>query len=201
MAEEFSAAYWESRYQRHGAHGSDRPNPQLVVEAGQLRPGTALDAGCGEGSNALWLAERGWLVTAVDVSGTALRRARERAESHAADVADRVDWVQADLTVWGPPVKHFDLVTVHYVHPAGTRQELLRRLGAAVAPGGTLFVVEHDHSDDNARAHSSPDELAASLDPHGWKIEVAERRVRRDTDSHGHAITLHDAVLRARKRS
>ena len=201
MAEEFGAEYWEARYQRHGAHGSHPPSPQLVAEAGQLAPGTALDAGCGEGSNALWLAEHGWHVTAVDVSLTALRRARERANTHAADVADRLDWVLADLTVWEPPREHFDLVTAHYVHPAGSRQVFLARLGAAVAPGGTLFVVEHDHPDENASAHSSPDQLAAALDSDGWEIEVAESRVRRDTDTHGHEITLHDAVLRARKRS
>ena len=201
MAEEFGAAYWEDRYQRHGAHGSHRPNPHLVAEAGQLQPGTALDAGCGEGSNALWLAEHGWRVTAVDVSVTALRRARERAETRAAAVADRLDWVQADLTVWEPPRERFDLVTAHYVHPAGSRQLFLARLGAAVAPGGTLFVVEHDDTDENARAHSPPEQLAASLDSDGWDIDVAESRLRRDADPDGHEITVHDAVLRARKRS
>jgi SAM-dependent methyltransferase len=199
MPDEFDAAYWESRYHSHAAHGSRPPNLLLVAEAGKLAPGTALDAGCGEGGNALWLAERSWRVTAVDISPTALRRAREHAESHGADVADRIDWVEADLTAWEPPREHFDLVTAHYVHPAGSRQELLRRLAAAVALSGTLFVVEHDHSDEHAHTHSSADQLAASLDPQVWEIEVADTRVRRDTDPHGNEIIFHDAVLRARK--
>lgn len=153
-----------------------------MAEAPQFASGTALDAGCGEGGNAIWLAERGWRVTAVDISPTALRRARRHAESRGADVADRIDWVEADLTAWEPSRDHFDLVTAHYVHPAGSRQDLLHRLAAAVAPGGTLFVVEHDHADEHAPAHSSVDQLAASLDPEGWKIEVADPRVRRGTD-------------------
>ena len=80
------------------------------------------------------------------------------------------------------PRQHFDLVTAHYVHPEGSRQQLLHRLAAAVALGGTLFLVEHDHSDEHAHARSSTDRLAASLDPESWEIEAADTRERRDTD-------------------
>ena len=201
MPDEFDAAYWEARYRGHAAHGSAGPNPHLVAEVGLMTPGTALEVGCGEGGDALWLAERGWRVTAVDISPTALRRAREHAESRDADVAGRIDWVEADLTFWEPPPGPFDLVTAHYVHPAGSRQDLLRRLAAAVAPGAVLFVVDHDQSDAHARAHSSVDELAASLEPRDWAIEVAETRARWGTDPHGGGITMCDAVLRARRRA
>ena len=199
MPEAFDAAYWENRYVSHAAAGSPPPNPQLVAAAGRLTPGVALDAGCGEGRDALWLAGHGWRVTAVDISPTALRRAREHARSSGADVAARIDWVAADLTSWEPPAGHADLVTACYVHPAGPRQELVRRLAGAVAPGGTLLVVEHDHSDEHALAHTSPGELAAALDPLDWEIEVAETRVRRTTDPHGTEVTVHDAVLRAHR--
>lgn len=119
--EEFGKAFWEERYRSHTAACSRRPNPQLVTEAGDLAPGTALDAGCGEGADAIWLASRGWRVTAVDIATTALRRARERAETLGADVTSQIDWVQADLTSWTPTEEHFDLVSTHYVHPAAPR--------------------------------------------------------------------------------
>jgi SAM-dependent methyltransferase len=83
---EFGKAFWEERYRGHTAVSSRRPNPQLVAEAGDLAPGTALDAGCGEGADAIWLASRGWRVTAVDFATTALRRAREHAETLGADI-------------------------------------------------------------------------------------------------------------------
>ncbi|WP_051864530.1 class I SAM-dependent methyltransferase [Streptosporangium roseum] len=207
MSEEFGEAYWEERYRGHSAVHSGRPNPQLVAEAGDLAPGTALDAGCGEGADAVWLASRGWRVTAVDIAATALRRARERAETLGADVAGRIDWAQADLTDWTPAEEHFDLVCAHYVHPAASREALFRRLAASVAPGGTLLIVDHHPSHPQAatahasapKAHVTAEELAAGLDPDRWDIAVAEARTRTATDHHGHEITLHDAVLRARR--
>ncbi|WP_433501227.1 class I SAM-dependent methyltransferase [Sphaerimonospora sp. CA-214678] len=105
MSVEFDEAYWEERYRSHTAVHERPPNPQLVAEAGDLRPGRALDAGCGEGAEAIWLAARGWHVTAADIASTALRRAREQAEALGDDVMNRIgmnriDWVQADLTAW-----------------------------------------------------------------------------------------------------
>lgn len=205
MSEEFGEAYWEERYRGHAAIHSGRPNPQLVAEAGDLAPGTALDAGCGEGADTIWLASRGWRVTAVDIATTALRRAREHAETLGADVAGRIDWAQVDLTGWTPAEEHFDLVCAHYVHPATSREALFRRLAASVAPGGTLLIVDHHPSHpQTATAHASApkvhitaEELAAGLDPDRWDIAVAEARTRTVTDPHGREITLHDAVLRA----
>ncbi|GAA1115315.1 class I SAM-dependent methyltransferase [Nocardiopsis composta] len=209
MAEEFTAEYWEERYRGHGrGHGAAGPNPQLVAEAAGLAPGTALDAGCGEGAEALWLAEQGWRVTAVDIAGSALDRARERAEGHGAGLAGRIDWVQADLTRWDPGEDRFDLVCTHYVHPAGAgeRDALFRRLAAAVAPGGTLVVVGHHptdrHSAEHTRApdvHVTAEEIAAGLDPRTWDVAVAESRTRSLTGPGGAEITFSDTVLRARK--
>lgn len=186
--DEFGARYWEERYRGHAAHGRHDPSPQLVAEVEHLPTGVALDAGCGEGRNALWLAGRGWRVTAVDVSATALGRARNAAEELGADVVARVAWVEADLTTWAPTPGAFDLVTAHYVHPSGSRRELLDRLADGVAPGGMLLVVDHDDSDQRAHTHVSVDELSAGLDADAWDIEVAERRER-------------DVVLRARRRT
>jgi SAM-dependent methyltransferase len=207
VSEEFGKAYWEERYRSHTGPRSSRPNPQLVAEAGDLAPGTALDAGCGEGADAIWLAARGWRVTAVDFATTALRRAREHAETLGAGITSRIDWVEADLTRWTPTEEHFDLVSADYVHPAASREALFRRLAASVAPGGTLLIVGHHPSDPQTtpshaaapEVHFTAEDVAASLDPDRWDIAVAEARSRSATDPHGHEITIRDAVLRARK--
>lgn len=120
---------------------SGRPNPQLVAEAAGLPPGTALDLGCGEGADALWLAERGWTVTAVDVSAVAL----ERAAGHAAEseAGQRVTWLQRDLETWQPD-RTFDLVSAQFLHSTDMPWQRSHRLAAdAVGPGGTLLVVGH----------------------------------------------------------
>jgi 2-polyprenyl-3-methyl-5-hydroxy-6-metoxy-1,4-benzoquinol methylase len=213
MVEEFGRAYWEQRYEGHGhGHGGTGkgrpPNPQLVAETGDLAPGTALDAGAGEGSEAVWLASRGWRVTAVDIAAGALERARRTAASVEEGVTERIDWVQADLTEWTPP-ERYDLVCTHYAHPTGPPQELYRRLAAAVAPGGTLLVVGHHpadrHSDaphaEVTHAHVTAEEIAQVLDPEEWEVVTAEARGRAVTVADGREITLHDAVLRARRRA
>lgn len=206
MSEEFDKAYWEDRYRGHVA-GRRPPNPQLVAEAADLAPGPALDAGCGEGADAAWLAARGWRVTAVDIAATALRRAREHAETLGSEIGGRIDWVEADLTEWTPPAESFALVSAQYVHPAAPRATLLRRLADAVAPGGTLLVVGHHPSDRHSGSHGpaagsqhTAEEVAACLDAGRWDIVVAEARLHTVTDPHGHEITMSDAVLRARKR-
>lgn len=208
MPEEFTKAFWEERYSRHGTRCDRPPNPQLLTEAGDLVPGTALDAGCGEGADAIWLASRGWRVTAVDIAAGALRHGRECAEALGVDVAGRIDFEEVDLTDWTPPENRFDLVSTHYVHPAASRAALFRRLAASVAPGGTLLVVGHHPSDPHtagshdstAQAHFTADEVAVDLDPDRWEIRVAEARTRTATVSEGREITMCDAVLRARKR-
>jgi SAM-dependent methyltransferase len=205
----FDEPAWEERYRSSDAVWSGRPNPQLVAEAADLAPGRALDVGCGEGADALWLAGRGWQVTAVDFARTALERGARHAAALGDDVAARVDWVHADLRTWTPPEASFDLVSAQYMHlPPDPRRALFARLAAAVAPGGTLLVVGHDISDLAAGAHRpdmpemffTADEVAGSLDAGRWEVDVAEARPRPGHVHEGQGITVHDAVLRARRQ-
>lgn len=135
------AGEWDARYEAVELLWTAEPNTFLVEEASALPPGSALDLACGEGRNAVWLAERGHEVVGVDFSGVALARARLLAQSRGVEVA----WVEADVTRWEPPVESFDLVCVLYLQL--TRHELatgLRRAAGAVAAGGMLLVVGHD---------------------------------------------------------
>jgi SAM-dependent methyltransferase len=204
----FDEEFWDERYRSNPAVWSGRPNPQLVAEAVGLTPGTALDVGSGEGADAIWLASRGWQVTAVDFSATALRRGAAHAETLGAGVAGRIHWLHADLTVWEPAQEHFDLVSAQFMHlPAAPRQELFARLAAAVAPGGTLLLVGH-HPEDMRTTMPRPgmsdlfftaEEVARSLDPGRWNVLAADARPRPATDPEGREIIIHDTVLRAAK--
>jgi len=149
MTHSFDKQYWEQIWQgeRAGAMAAGEPNPHLVREIGELTPGTALDAGCGAGAEAIWLAGRGWEVTGVDIAADALARAAERAQ--AAGLGERVQWVQADLSRWTPE-ERYDLVTTHYAHPAMPQLEFYDRIASWVAPGGTLLVVGHLHPDNHS---------------------------------------------------
>ncbi|MFJ2031163.1 methyltransferase domain-containing protein [Streptosporangium sp. NPDC087985] len=205
----FSEQAWEQRYRSRTAIWSGRPNPQLVAETTDLPPGTALDVGCGEGADALWLASRGWRVTAVDFSTTALRRGAEQADALGADVAGRISWVHADLTAWTPDGGPFDLVSAHFMHlPGIQRQALFARLATTVAPGGTLLIVGHHISDLETTMPRTPipdmfftaEEVAHSLAPDQWDVLVTDTRPRPAGDPEGREVTIHDAILRARRR-
>jgi SAM-dependent methyltransferase len=198
---------WDDRYRSAGAVWSGEPNPQLVAEVSGLAPGTALDAGCGEGADAVWLAERGWQVTALDISSVALERARTAAV--AAGVAARIAWRHGDIAAWTPE-RPYDLVAAHFMHFASPLREIVfRRLAAAVAVGGTLLIVGHHPSDleTTVRRPRMPgvlyaaEDVAALLDPAAWDVLVKESRPRGVTDANGASVTVHDAVLRARRRS
>jgi SAM-dependent methyltransferase len=204
----FDRSSWEERWSRalreHPDRIADRaPNAQLTAQVEDLRPGRALDAGCGHGSDALWLAARGWHVTAVDFSATALAHARVTAESLGPDVAGRIDWIEGDLATWTPQPGVFDLVACLYVHVAGSVEETVLRLAAGVAPGGTLVLVGHRPIDPATGAETaaagqvqvSVEAAVAALDPSGWEIVVAEDRPR------AAAGTGVDAVIRARRRA
>ena len=204
----FGQEWFEERYRSAPALWSGQPNPQLVAEVADLPPGTALDAGSGEGADAIWLAERGWRVTAVDFSPTALQRSTEHAAGRGAQVAGRIEWRQADLTAWVPPVATFDLVSAQYMHlPPEPRAALFARLAAAVAPGGTLLIVGHDFSDLAAGAHRpdmpemffTAEEVAASLAQREWEVLVTDARPRPAKVHEGEHIEVHDAVLVARR--
>jgi SAM-dependent methyltransferase len=203
----FDEASWEKRYRIAPALWSGRANPQLVAEAeaADLPPGRALDAGSGEGGDALWLAGRGWQVTAADFSTVALGRAAAQDERLGPQVAGRVDWVHADLTSWTPPAASFDLVSAQYLHlPPHDRDPVLARLAAAVAPGGSLLVVGHRPSE----LHTGMPEMfftarqvAATLDPAAWDVVVCEDRPRTASGPAGRELPVADTVLRARRRA
>jgi SAM-dependent methyltransferase len=201
---------FEEMYRATDALWSGRPNTQLVAEAADLPPGTALDIGCGEGADAVWLASRGWQVTAVDFAATALERAAARAAAAGEEVAARIEWVRADVTQWAPEPGSFDLVSAQFMHlPTEQRRALFARLADAVRTGGQLLLVGHDFSDIEAGAHRPPEperfftagEVAASLDPATWEVLVAEARPRPAHQHEGEHIEVHDAVIRARRRN
>jgi SAM-dependent methyltransferase len=201
-------ATYDELYRSAPAVWSGLPNRQLVVEAAGLPAGTALDAGSGEGGDALWLAGRGWRVTAVDFSPVALQRGA--AAARARGLADRVEWVPADLEEWAPPPGGFDLVTAHYLHARWSdRTAVFQRLGAAVAPGGTLLVVGHLLGDDWAHgqhhAHEpgvlyTAEDVAAVLDPEEWSDVMTEVRERDPGTAERTGNPVPDTVLVARRR-
>lgn len=192
---------WDERYQGKPEIWSGNPNAVLVAEAADLRPGTALDAGAGEGGDAFWLAALGWKVTAADISSVAIERAARRASERGLTIT----WLHADLAKASAPAT-YDLVTAHFLHvPKSEQQPLFRNLAAAVAPGGTLLVVGHDLSDmakmprpDLVEYGWTAEEVAATLDD-GWTIETAQARPRQAAAPDGDEVTIHDAVLRARR--
>jgi len=197
---------WEERWSQalheHGDRVAQRPpNAWLTAELGDLPPGRALDAGCGHGSDALWLAARGWRVTAVDFAATALAHARSTAEAMGRDIAERVDWVEGDLATWTPPREEYELVLSLYLHVAGSVEELVQRLATGAAPGGSLFLVGHRPVDPATGAATaaagqvqvSVEAARAALDPDRWQLVVVEDRPR-------HAAgTGVDAVIHARR--
>jgi SAM-dependent methyltransferase len=136
-----NAREWDRRWLDKRLHAHGEPSTVVLSVLERLRPGRALDLGCGSGRHAVWLAERGWRVTAVDFAPEALRQARERA----AEVGVAVDWIEADLVDYEPPEGAFDLVLLAYVHvPAHERRAILAKAEAAIDSGGTLLLVGHD---------------------------------------------------------
>jgi len=205
----FSAGYWDHRYGSAARVWSGNPNVQLVAAVADLKPGTALDVGSGEGADAIWLAQRGWQVTAVDISEVALDRAAQEA---AAAGVEGISWRVADVLTWDPAPERYDLVSAQYIHlPGEARMALHRRLAAAVAPGGTLLIVGH-HPSIRETTFGGPhhrhrldllytaEEIAATLDPADWHVEVSTVD-RPAKDPEGRPIVIQDAVLRASRVS
>jgi len=206
--EMFTEEFWDARYNTKHALWSGNPNRHLVEQSSELVPGTALDAGAGEGADAIWLAERGWQVTAVDVSGVALGRAAEHAAKAGDEVAARIRWLREDLIQWTPPERAYDLVTSQYIHlPGALRHTFFARLAAAVRDGGTLLVVGHHPSDldttlqrpNHPELLFTGDELAGELGGDGWEIVTNVAAERETTDPDGRPVTAHDTVFRARR--
>lgn len=216
MTHGFDKEYWEQRWQSGamddpGAVKLNPPNPYLAPAVGDLVPGRALDAGCGAGAEAIWLATQGWQVTAADISAAALVRAAERAAT--TDAAERLKWIEADLSAWEPDGQ-FDLVMTHYAHPAIPQLEFYDRIAEWVAPGGTLLIVGHlhghadgghGHGDGHedgppAEASATADTVRNRFDSTAWEIVRADEHRRTVAGRGGHETTLHDFVVRARRR-
>ena len=199
------AAEWDARYSEHdGARWSGRPNGRLVAEVAGLTPGRVLDVGCGEGGDAIWLARRGWTVTAIDVSEVALSRAREAAEQAGA----AVEWVCGNALQTPFAAGSFDLVSLQYpALPKASGQAAVRALLDAVRPGGLLLAVYHD-LDDEHREHMKArgtdpadyvdaDDLGRLLgDAFTIERHAVEPRINPPPDT----PHLGDVVLRARRR-
>ena len=190
---------WNERYSAAGLLWHAEPNRFLAPEVEGLAPGRALDLACGEGRNAVWLAEQGWDVTAVDFAGVALAKGATMADERGVSVRH----VEADVLTWSAPAAAFDLVIVFYLQlPATELQRVLARAVDALAPGGVLLVVAHDRTNltdgiggpRDASVLSTPDEVAAALD--GLVIERAER-VRRPVATDDGTVDAIDLLVRA----
>jgi SAM-dependent methyltransferase len=199
------AAEWDARYSEgDGARWSGRPNGRLVAEVAGLTPGRALDVGCGEGADAIWLARQGWTVTAIDVSDVAVIRAREAAELAGAVV----EWVRGDALRTPFPAGSFDLVSMQYpALPKAAGEAAVRALLDTVGPGGLLLAVYHD-LDDEHREHMKSrgtdpadyfdaDDLGRLLGD-AFTIELRAVEPRMDPPPDNPHIA--DVVLRARRR-
>ncbi|SDK16755.1 SAM-dependent methyltransferase [Streptomyces indicus] len=189
--------FWDGRYRQSEKLFSGRPNLELVEESADLTPGRALDLGCGEGGDAIWLARQGWQVTATDVSAVALERAARHARE--AGVAERIDFQRHDLAT-SFPSGSFDLVSAHFLQSliALPRDAILRTAAAAVAPGGTLLVVDHAgwpswEPGPHPEVHfPTTQEVLAGLQLAPCQWEVRTERL------YDHEVTLADGRVRTR---
>ena len=246
MAHDFDKEYWEQHWGEGAAEKTTAGepassgaaaesfevpvNPYLASELAELTPRTVLDAGCGTGAEAIWLAAHGWAVTGADISGAALGQAAERAAL--AGIPNQILWVEADLTTWQPDGL-FDLVVTNYAHPSIPQLDFYERISQWVAPGGTLLIVghlhdEHGHDGHDGHTHGAPSKdghahdaasaghdhdqppaeatvtlaaIAARFSPTEWAHETAAEHERTLTGAHGATRTLSDAVVRLTRRS
>lgn len=198
---------WNKRYRVSERIWSGNPNPQLVAEVTGRQPGRALDVGCGEGADAIWLARQGWEVVATDISSVALERAARHAESVDRQVGTRIEWRRVDLLVDPPEPEAFDLVSAQFMQlPPEPRARLFTALATSTRAGGMLLVVGHHPSDMATGVRRPPmpdrfytaDDIAGLLDS-SWDVVVNEARPRSVTTPEGSPATIHDAVLVARR--
>jgi SAM-dependent methyltransferase len=199
----FAREDWNARYAQKELLWTAEPNRLFAAEVASLEPGRALDVACGEGRNAVWLAERGWRVTGVDFANVALAKAAELAAARGV----AVEWLLGDVLELSPEPRSFDLVVVLYLQlPADELEVALRRAADAVAPGGTLIVLGHDTTNltdgyggpKDVSVLFTPEQVVAALD--GLEIERAEK-VRRSVAVGGGVAIAIDAFVRASRPS
>lgn len=195
------ATFWDELYARRRSWGG-RANPRLVETVEHVAPGRALDLGCGAGGDSLWLAERGWHVTAVDISATVVENVAVVAES--AGLADHVVAQRHDLTETFP-AGDYDLVSAQYLQSPFplARRDVLRRAAHALRPGGLLLVVDHGSTapwswdQDPEAVFTPPAEVFADLDldPATWVVRRADTPTREATGPGGQRAVVTDNVL------
>lgn len=210
----FDESYWDnhwadatastspasSNHSEHHPHHTLPVNPYLREAVSTMPVGSVLDAGSGAGTDALWLAEHGWEVTAADISTSAITAARSRASEQSPEVESSIEWVRADLTTWEPG-RTWGLVVTHYAHPDDGQLAFYERLASWVAPGGTIVIVGHLHGRD--ATHHHPEGSTATLagitglfDRPGWRVEAARENTR-IVQTGGGRVELRDVVVRA----
>ena len=196
--------YWDRRYAEQPQMWSGRPNSTFVLVAASLDPGRALELGCGEGADAIWLAQQGWHVTAYDHSTEGLQHARAAATT-AGILPNQLHLGRVDLTTWEPR-EQYDLVLANYLHsPVDLpRYDILRRAAQAVAPGGHLLLVSHamkppwakhghGHEDRLLKPAEELDELG--LDAAEWTTKLAHVHSRAGKGPDGALATLDDGIV------
>ena len=195
---------WDERYSGAEFEWSMHPNQFVAEQLAGLPPGRALDLAAGEGRNSVWLAGRGWSVTAVDFSRVGLEKGRKLSAAHGL-AASQVDWVVADLSEYVPARSAFDLVLIAYLQvDAALRDRVLAAAAAALVPGGTLLVVGHDLTNltggvggpQDPEVLYTPEAITAGLP--ALRILRAER-VRRTVERDGRPATAIDTLVRAER--
>ena len=197
------AAEWDARYEEKAAMWSGRVNGRLVAEVSDLVPGRALDVGCGEGADAIWLANKGWTVTGIDISAVAIDRAKEAART--AGVV--VDFVAGDAMKASLPSGAFDLVSLQYpALPKAAGEGAVTDLLDLIGPGGLLLAVYHDLDEDHRammkdNGHDPDqyvwvDDLARML---GDSFEIEKHSTEDRIDPPEGTPHIADIVLRARR--
>jgi SAM-dependent methyltransferase len=198
---------WDNKYEGDELLWHAEPNRFLVEATADLDPGVVLDVACGEGRNAVWLAQGGWRATGVDFSSVALGKARRLAATRGVDV----EWVEADVRTWRP-APPFDLVALLYLHlPASQRRSVLRAFADAVSPGGHFLVIGHD-LDNLTKGIGGPQDpdvlftaadVAGDIEGSGLVVERAEqvRRPVATDDEEGDALDVLFRGVRPRTRT
>lgn len=208
MSTQETKEHWERHYGERDRVWSGRVNVQLADVVGGLAPGRALDLGCGEGADAVWLAERGWDVVAVDVSDTALGRARAAADQH--NVGDRIAFVQLDLSEDFPDGE-FDLISAQFLHSTleFDRQKILVKAATALRPNGLLVIVDHGSAppwpsklDHHHHEFPSAEEVVADLNlGDGFEQVRVDAVERQAVGPEGHQHPWMDNVIVLRRRT